>query len=212
MEISSQFNYYEILEVTPHSPQNEITLAYEKLRSTYSSSNPAIYSMFTEVEACELIQMVEEAYSVIGNKTLRTIYDEKLGQKNKLVDLSFEAIQVESKAAVLERPKTANLKSIQNFVPNAKFEAEYNAWTAWDGSKLTQIREYKKISAALMSEVTKVSVFYINAVESMDRTNLPAAVFVRGYVVQIAKTLGLNEKLVADSYMTAFKSALGKEK
>jgi cytoskeletal protein RodZ len=63
-----------------------------------------------------------------------------------------------------------------------------------------------------MSEVTKVSSFYINAIEAMEPQNLPATVFVRGYVGQIAKTLGLNEKAVADSYMKVYRQKIGSEK
>ena len=44
----------------------------------------------------------------------------------------------------------------------------------------------------------------------MEPGNLPAVVFVRGYVVQIAKAMGLDDKKVADSYMKNFKIALGK--
>jgi cytoskeletal protein RodZ len=39
----------------------------------------------------------------------------------------------------------------------------------------------------------------------MDLANLPAQVFIRGYVVQISKLLGLDEKRVADSYMKLLK-------
>ena len=61
-----------------------------------------------------------------------------------------------------------------------------------------------------MSEITKINSYYVTAIESMDPGNLPVVVFVRGYVVQIAKALGLDEKKVADSYMTHFKNKLGK--
>ncbi|HEY1079737.1 MAG TPA: helix-turn-helix domain-containing protein, partial [Bdellovibrio sp.] len=51
--------------------------------------------------------------------------------------------------------------------------------------------------------------YYVTAIENMDASNLPVIVFVRGYVVQIAKALGLDDKKVADSYMKNFKG-LGK--
>jgi cytoskeletal protein RodZ len=40
----------------------------------------------------------------------------------------------------------------------------------------------------------------------MDPQNLPAPVFIRGYVVQMSKMLGLDEKKVADSYMKVLKA------
>jgi len=49
--LHENFNYYEVLEVKPESPQHEITTAYERARSTYSGDNPAIYTIFSDQEA-----------------------------------------------------------------------------------------------------------------------------------------------------------------
>lgn len=211
MELSSQYNYYDVLEVTPHSQQHEISVAYEKARSTYSTENPALYSMFSEMEARELLQMIEEAYSVLGNKTLRAIYDEKIGQNKKSADVSFEALSTESKLVSVEATKRiAPVQEHKDYPKNSEFEQEYAAWTDWDGEKLKKIREYKHLSIDRMSEITRISSFYLKSVEAMNPQDLPAVVFVRGYVVQMAKTLGLNEKKVADSYIQKFKGGLEK--
>lgn len=211
MELSTRYNYYDILEVGPHTPQHEITTAYERARVTYSGENPAIYSMFSEVEAREILQMIEEAYSVLGNKTLRAIYDEKIVQSRKSVDLSFEAIKAESKLISVELPKKPAPKTPAPSVPrDMNFENEYLNWSDWDGEKLQRVREYKHISYERMSEITRISAYYLNALEKMEPDKLPAVVFVRGYIIQMARTLGLPEKVVVDSYIQKFKSHLGK--
>ncbi len=211
METSNRFSYYDILEISPHCPQHEITTSYERLRSTYSGENPAIYSIFSENEAREYLHMVEEAYSVLGNKTLRALYDEKVGQGLKTKEsVSFDTLQAESKTVFNEIPKKVSSFKINHKVDDA-FEAEIKSRTDWDGEFLKKVREYKAVSLERMSEVTKIGSFYINAIESMEPQNLPAVVFVRGYVGQIAKTLGLNEKTVCDSYMKNFRQKLGKE-
>src|SRR5690606_12160813 len=98
MEMNTRFNYYDILEVNPQSSQNDITEAYHKARLTYSSDNPALYTIFTENEAREYLRMVEEAYSVLGNRTLRNIYDQKLGRGVREFDkLSYESLVQESR-------------------------------------------------------------------------------------------------------------------
>lgn len=212
METDTKFSYYEILEISPHCPQHEITTSYERLKSTYSGENPAIYSIFSENEAREYLRMVEEAYSVLGNKTLRALYDEKMGQGlNRRENISFESLQAESKTVFNEMPKKVSTFKISHPVNN-EMEKEIKSRTDWDGEFLRQVREYKQVSLEKMSEVTKVSSFYINAIEAMEPQNLPAIVFVRGYVGQIAKTLGLNEKAVADSYMKLYRQMLGPEK
>ena len=89
--VSPRYNYYDVLEISPFCAQHEITAAYEKAKSTYSGDNQAIYTMFSEEEARDLLRLVEEAYAVLGNKTLRALYDEKLGHSPaKKVDVSYE--------------------------------------------------------------------------------------------------------------------------
>lgn len=199
-----QYNYYDILEVSPHSEQHEVTTAYERAKSTYSGNNPAIYTIFSESEARELLKLIEEAYSVLGNKTLRTIYDERIGQSGiHREDLSFQNLQAISKAPPIDFSKKSQFKI--EFVENPDFELQIKSQSNWDGEFLRKIREYKNIPLERMSEVTKISAYYINAIEKMDPTNLPAVVFVRGYVSQIAKVLGLNERQVCDSYMKLYK-------
>lgn len=208
MDSETKFNYYDILEISPHCAQHEITTAYEKAKFTYSGENPAIYTMFNIDEARELLKMVEEAYSVLGNKTLRSIYDEKIGQNRPHADLTFEALQAESKAVFNEAPKKPATTLPQKYKIDPKFEEEIKTKSDWSGADLTKVREYKGLTLDRLSEITKISSYYINSIEKVDPKNLPAPVFVRGYVSQISKTLGLDEKKVCDSYMKLFKEAL----
>nr|BFD61209.1 hypothetical protein CKG001_33160 [Bdellovibrio sp. CKG001]BFD68881.1 hypothetical protein HAGR004_39030 [Bdellovibrio sp. HAGR004] len=208
MQATSRYNYYEVLELTANAPQHEVTTAYERARATYSGDNPAIYTIFSEQEARELLVVIEEAYQVLGNKILRTIYDQRLlSGRSSLNDLTYASILEASKQVF---PEAKAEKSTPAYQKNEAFEKEVAARTEWDGEFLKKVREYKQISVAKMSEITKINSYYVTAIENMDAGNLPAIVFVRGYVVQIAKALGLDDKKVADSYMKSFKNNLGK--
>ncbi|UXR65843.1 helix-turn-helix domain-containing protein [Bdellovibrio bacteriovorus] len=208
MQATSRYNYYEVLELTANAPQHEVTTAYERARATYSGDNPAIYTIFSEQEARELLVVIEEAYQVLGNKILRTIYDQRLlSGRSSLNDLTYESILEASKQVF---PEAKTEKTVPAYQKDDAFEKEVAARTEWDGEFLKKVREYKQITVSKMSEITKINSYYVTAVENMDAGNLPAIVFVRGYVVQIAKALGLDEKKVADSYMKSFKNNLGK--
>lgn len=205
---TAAYNYYDILEVSPHCAQHEVTTAYERARTTYSGENPAIYTIFSEEEARDLLKLVEEAYSVLGNKTLRAIYDEKLAQAGvKHSDLSYESLKAQSQIHVPEKPNKPHQGKIEYSIDES-FEKEIASLIDWNGDWIKKVREYKKLPLERMSEVTKISAYYINAIEKCDPTNLPAPVFVRGYVSQISKVLGLNEKAVCDGYMKNFKATL----
>jgi hypothetical protein len=206
MTTHNRYNYYEILELSSNAAQHEITTAYERARATYSGDNPAIYTIFSENEARELLTLIEEAYAVLGNKTLRSIYDQRLlSGKGQSTDLSYDSILSASKALFPE-PKQQPAKP--QFKADPAFEAEIKKTTEWDGALLKKVREYRNVSIERMSEKTKINPWYLNAIEAMDPENLPAVVFVRGYVIQICRELELDEKAVADSYMRTYKAKL----
>ncbi|XGC80764.1 helix-turn-helix domain-containing protein [Bdellovibrio bacteriovorus] len=208
MQATTRYNYYEILELPANAPQHEVTVAYDRARSTYSGDNPAIYTIFSEHEARELLVLIEEAYQVLGNKILRNIYDQRLRNGlSSLNDLTYASI-LEASKQMYPEPKTD--KSVPAYKKDEAFEKEIAAQTNWDGALLKKVREYKNLTVQKVSEITKINPYYVTAIEGMDAGNLPAVVFVRGYVVQIAKALGLDDKKVADSYMKNFKNGLGK--
>ncbi|MES2965967.1 MAG: helix-turn-helix domain-containing protein [Bdellovibrionota bacterium] len=97
-----------------------------------------------------------------------------------------------------------------NYKLDDAFETEITGATEFDGALLQRIRVYKNISLEKLSESTRISKTYLTAVEQNDFKALPAAVFVRGFIVQVARQLGLDEKKVAESYMKGFKAGGGK--
>jgi cytoskeletal protein RodZ len=56
-----------------------------------------------------------------------------------------------------------------------------------------------------LSETSRIGKTYLLAIEGNDMRSLPAPVFLRGFLVQIAKHLGLDEKLVVGSYLSRVK-------
>ncbi len=210
MQIPPQYNYYEILEVREDAPQHEIHKAYERARSTYAGENPALYTVFSATEARQLLMMIEEAFSVLGNSALRSIYDLRLGQREtRLEDLTFSSLLKAQQSFVFDRPAKPQVKT--PYTPNAEIEKQIEEPAEVDGAFLQKVREYKNYTVEELSEITRINPYYIKAIEKNTTKDLPAAVFVRGYVVQIAKTLGLNEKKVPDGYMKSYKLHLAKK-
>jgi len=198
MDVTFKYNYYDVLELNSQCTQNEIVSAYEKLKTTYSGDNPAVYTVFTLTEAREMLTIIEEAFSVLGNKGLRQNYDEKLNlsiTKPNSDNNIFEPVR----KSVLSKPI---------FKVDDVLEAEFKSCLSWDGEMLKKVREYKGWKLDRLAEYTKISAYYIKAIEQLEPKNLPAPVFVRGYISQLSKILGLDEKKVCDSYMKVFKSHL----
>jgi hypothetical protein len=99
---------------------------------------------------------------------------------------------------------------LSTFKVDESFENELAGAIDFDGNLLQRTRLYKNISIDRLSEATRISRPYLMAVETNDYKNLPAAVFVRGFVVQMARVLGLNDNKVAASYIKMFKAGGGK--
>lgn len=77
----------------------------------------------------------------------------------------------------------------------------------WKGELLRQIRETQGISLEEMADATRISKTYITAIEEENYAKLPASVFVRGFVVQIAKRLSLAHDKVAAAYVARYRTS-----
>jgi curved DNA-binding protein CbpA len=239
-------NYYELLEISPDVSQAEVAKAYQKAKQTYDIDNPALYSMFSPEEARELLKLIDEAYTVLGNGSNRRDYDQSLGlavrpagqpanqpkqqssAKNESAPKKSEQVaptvtvvvppQRNERDQSVQRVETKRPTSDSNtgktqlstYTIDKDTEAQISNISEFNGASLEKIRLYKNISLEKMSELTRISRTYLTAVEANDYKNLPAAVFVRGFIVQIARALGLDEKKVAASYMELFKAGGGK--
>lgn len=233
--------FYEILEVASDATQQEIHAAYHRARSTYSPESPALYSMFTREEARDLMNLIEEAFSILSNQSKRKDYDRRLirqlsptktlhhGPANAGPDLpDFKIPEGDIPATAAQRPpkpdsqqpqRRVTSNSMPEKIPDGfgktrfsvyqkdpNFENELQQTRVFDGTFLQKVRLYKKVNLDQLSQETRISRAYLNSLELNEYKALPAPVFTRGFVIQVARILGLNEKLVADSYMTLYRN------
>ena len=210
MNTQNQHNYYDVLELNENASQQEIHFAYRKAKMTYSAENKALYSVFSQDEATALRNLIEEAYQVLSNNNYRNIYEKRmLASTNSETDVSAAAIKTESENIFqIITPPAFQVQVSTAPLRNEEFELEISAKKDWSGEDLKKVREYKMLSFDELTDITKINPWYIAALESMDPASLPVEVFVRGYVLQVAKALGLKEKVVADSYIRLFRKKM----
>jgi len=233
----SKQTFYEILEVSPDATQQDIHTAYQKAKAAYSLNSPSLYSTFTLEEAHQLMHLIEEAFTVLSDPSRRNDYDKQLIKSNNssasphlalttsttnLPDFQPPSSSPGSNSGIQGASAMAHSLKISKKEPlpegfgktrfsvyevDQAFEDEIATTTLFDGTFLQKVRLYKHVNLEQMSEDTRISRTYLRAVESNDYDALPAAVFVRGFIVQFARILGLNEKQVVDSYMTLYRNA-----
>lgn len=218
--------YYELLEVTPLAGPGEIYNAYQRARATYSPSSPALYSMFTPSEAQELMSLIEEAYQTLSHQAKRREYDQKLGLIDPRVKPQPNRPTISVKQAnaakkvddpwigpvkVVHRSKEELPKGFQRtkfsvYEVKPEIENEVSALDECDGKFLLKLRLYKGVTLDQMSEEIRVIKSTLVALEANNLDALPVAVFTRGFVVQYARALNLDEKKISDIYMKFFKA------
>jgi cytoskeletal protein RodZ len=65
---------------------------------------------------------------------------------------------------------------------------------------LEQIRRRKGVSLNQVAETTKISTFFLQAIESEEFGKLPGGVFNRSYIRQYAAAVGIADKDLLDAY------------
>ena len=217
-------NYYEILEIPTTATPKEIHHGYMRAKNAYSQDSLALYSLMSQDECDEVLNLIEEAYHILSDPNKRKEYDAARGiNVNRPIDNTSNSNEENTVPAPAE--STASLSSdfskedhpnsmsklvaknrfSLQYETNSDFEKEIEQATEWTGTFLKQIREYKNVDINRMADMTKVSKTYIRYIEDESFDLLPAPVYVRGFVYQYAKCLKLNPELVATSYLYRLK-------
>ncbi|MFT5587216.1 MAG: hypothetical protein ACI9VR_004824 [Cognaticolwellia sp.] len=79
----------------------------------------------------------------------------------------------------------------------------------YDGRYLKSAREGRSMSLEQVSEETKIAVRYLEAIEANEVDRLPAAVFVRGYLREIAAVLEIEQGALVEGYMALYTQQRG---
>ncbi len=217
-------NFYELLDVEPSASLEEIRQAFQKAKSTYSEDSPALYTMFTPEEASQLRALIDEAYATLSNHSSRREYDHKIFSDSNTEDLPDLKYNEEPADEFIEKFKSTqnpmNDEALEDLAEQGMactrwskykldpvIEEEISQQEYFDGSFLKKVREYKQIEVELISDISRIGKSYIYAIENNDFKSLPADVFVRGFVKQIASILDLNIDKVVNSYMKICKDS-----
>ena len=84
--------------------------------------------------------------------------------------------------------------------------AELTAQTNFTGPLLRKVRESMGVELAEISARTKISVGYLSAIEDERFAELPAFVYLRGFVTEFAKFLKLDVTQVSRTYLRRYRA------
>ncbi|HEY8152865.1 MAG TPA: helix-turn-helix domain-containing protein [Myxococcota bacterium] len=192
MKPLSEQDHYETLEVTPEAGAEEIERAYRLARATYADDSLAGYSVFDQGDAAAIRERIETAFRVLSDPEARRAYDDFLAGDG----LPVAPMLVE------EAEETHEIQ-----IPLDAFEDLEDDSVEFDGARLRRARLRRGLELDDVSRITKINSVYLSFLEEGRFGELPARVYVRGFVAAYASCIGLDPSRVAASYMKGYEAA-----
>jgi len=196
-------SHYELLEVPPTASFEDIRRANRRIRDVYGAESIAISGLFDPASLEAVHRRLDLAYTSLMDAAKRKAYDIELFPDGVPLPItphggsSPHEVQARPPAKV-DEPATL---AVRPPMP------ELSPLTEFTGPLLRQIREAIGIELREIAERSKIGMAYLQALEGEVFGKLPAAVYVRGFLAQYARALGLDVERVKQTYLARFRAA-----
>lgn len=181
-------SHHDVLEVERGATDEEIRRAYKRMCAVFDPENLVTFGLFDEEGLDAARTRIDEAYDVLLDPARRRPYE---------ISVFPEAAETKADAEQAETPN-AELPPAPSITPDTEFS----------GALLRAVRESQGTSLEQISEKTKVGTSYLRCIEEEVYTQLPASVYVRGFVTEFAKCLRLDPEQVSQSYIRRYKARM----
>jgi flagellar biosynthesis protein FlhG len=181
-------NLYEVLGVARTAADDEIRRAYKRQRDIFKDGSFPVVSVVSEAALHDEQARIEEAYDTLLDPNKRRSYDLSTFPATVRSDASRERRVDEARAAEL-------------VMLQAELAREIHAETEFSGELLRKVRESQGVELTDIAQRTKISTLHLVAIEEERAQDLPAMVYVQGFVQEVAKFLRLDPTQVTRTYM-----------
>jgi flagellar biosynthesis protein FlhG len=185
---------YAILGITRAANDEEIRRAYKRQREIYAIGGVATSSLLTVPQLEAALARLEEAYDTLLDPVRRRAYDLS----------TFPDQEEPALTAKTSRPALA----AEQLMLQAELSREIGPDTEFTGLLLRKVRESQGIELGEISDKTKIARMHLHAIEEEEYADLPAIVYVRGFVTEYAKYLRLDHAQVQKTYLRRMREAL----
>jgi curved DNA-binding protein CbpA len=169
---------YDVLGLEPGASPEQLERAYRFSMEMYGQDALATYSLLEPAEIEAERARVQEAYAVLADPQRRREYDEAHGFAPPEASVVPFPTLGGSEAEVAELPEVLS------------------------GADLRRIRESRGVSLRQIASVTKIGTRFLEYIEEDRFALLPASVYLRGFLKEYARTIGLDTDGVAQAYMS----------
>ncbi len=178
---------YDVLGLGRTATDDEIRRAYKRQREIFRDGGLAVVSVVTPATLRHEQSRIEEAYDTLLDPVRRRAYD---------LSTFPDDARVSAPPARGTSASAAELAMLQ-----AELSREINAETQFTGALLRKVRESQGVELTDIAQRTKISLTHLAAIETETTGDLPAPVYISGFVQTIAKVLKLDPAQVSKTYM-----------
>jgi len=180
-------DHYTVLGIGRSSNDEEVRRAFKRQREIYATGGLATSSLLDETELGAAQGRIEEAHDTLLDPVRRRAYDLSM----------FPEPDAPMELRAIARPALA----AEQLMLQSELAREIGPDTEFTGPLLRKVRESQGIEIAEISSRTKISKVHLSALEEEAYHQLPAIVYVRGFVTELAKYLRLDPAQVQRTYL-----------
>ena len=186
--------HYETLSLPRDATPEQVERAYHFFAGMYEETALATYSLLDTEQQRDARARIRQAYEVLHDPVQRDLYDRSLEEGTPL--------------AAGERGPAVPAPIPSPPAPPAKAEVQHVLRFLAEpvtGESLRKAREERSITLQEIAASTKIGVRFLEYIESDRHSDLPAVVYIRGFVQEYARCLGLDPRSTAESYLKRVK-------
>ncbi len=202
-EVLPADSHYELLEVPPTASFEDIRRANRRIRDIYGAESIAISGLFDPASLEAVHRRLDLAYTSLMDAAKRKEYDMELFPDGVPMPVSLPAQPLGAEVLTPRQPAKVDDPATLAARPPMP---DITPHTEFTGPLLRQIREAIGIELREIAERSKIGMAYLNALEAEVFTKLPAAVYVRGFLSEYARALGLDGERVKQTYLARFRA------
>jgi flagellar biosynthesis protein FlhG len=186
--VMSELSFYDILGTNRGATDEEIRRAYKRQKDVYRADSLALTSILNDSQLAQAIANIEESCDTLLDPLRRRAYD--LSHFPEPEQPAGGLATEEDSAVATERQLLRD-----------ELTREISAETEFTGTLLSKVRESLGIEIAEIARRTKISASHLRAIEAEEYQSLPALVYTRGFLQQVAKCLELDPAQVTRTYL-----------
>jgi flagellar biosynthesis protein FlhG len=182
---------YDILWTHPAAGDDELRKAYKRQREIFQTGSLPLFSLLPEHALAVERARIEEAHDTLLDPLKRRAYD-------------LSTFPERQRQLAAPNPSENAALDAERALLREELAHEIGPNTPFTGSLLRKVRESQGVELAAISRHTKISPVQLHAIEEELFAELPALVYLRGFIQEVAKYLKLDPTQVARSYLRRY--------